>query len=243
MAAPTILASAVTESNASGTTTTTAINFTPPTGTKTILLFAAWDGSPASLYNFSACNWQGASGAAMQRLAASDTANFGSVCASAVFAIHDPDLAAGEFYITHNSAEIYRAFIAVALDGYVLSATGLLCDDSGAGFYAAAGVMSLVSNTKMLSFFGSRGAVTTPTAALPGTTIVESTTAAGDSMYAGIMKKDTGMDDGSNYLGWATVTNNLPAHYIVLLQPTKAGSTFNIIDSLSDDVAFAAIFD
>ena len=160
----------------------------------------------------------------MQRLAASDTANFGSVCASAVFAIHDPDLTAGEFYITHNSAGIYRAFIAVALDGYVLSATGLLCDDSGAGFYAAAGVMDSVSDTKMLSFFGSRGAATTPTAALSGTTIVESTTTAGGSMYAGLMKKDTGMDDGSNYLGWATVTNNIPAHYTVLLQPTKAGS-------------------
>ena len=223
MTQPSILASAVTESNASGTTTTTAINFTPPTGTKTILLFAAWDGQPNSFYNFSACKWQGTGGTAMQRLVGTDTALFGATCASAVFAIHDPDLTAGEFYITHNSVSNYRAFIAVALDGYTFSATGLHCDDSGAGFYATAGVMDSAPDTKMLSLFCSRGAVTTPTAALAGTTIVESTTTAGGSMYAGLMEKDTGMVTGSNALEWATVTNNIPSHYIVLLQPNKAG--------------------
>ena len=223
MTQPSILDSAVTESNASGTTTTTAFNFTPPAGTKTILLFAAWDASPTSSYNFSACNWQGAGGTAMQRLAGTDPALFGATCASAVFAIHNPDLTAGEFYITHNSSAVYRAFIAVALDGYIFSTTGISCDDSGAGFYATAGVMDSASDTKMLSLFCSRGGAMTPTAALAGTTIVESTTTAGNSMYAGLMEKDTGMVTGSNALEWATVTNNLPSHYIVLLQPTQAG--------------------
>jgi len=42
-------------------------------------------------------------------------------------------------------------------------------------------------------------------------------------MYAGLMEKDTGMVTGSHALEWATVTNNIPSHYIVLLQPTQAG--------------------